>query len=158
MIWHYSEMGFFRGEFHDHTTRRPKWGWLRKEHEMQYGAWSGMQDLSEPYETVTAAARADNMKGRKSNGSTQQLDARVDKLLLVCRSMWELVRDNTSLTEDDLMNKVLELDLRDGVADGKMQQGVQNCSHCGRAMSPRHARCLYCGREDVTNEAFDAAT
>jgi hypothetical protein len=82
----------------------------------------------------------------------------VDKLVLVCRSMWELVRDNTSLTEDDLMNKVLELDLQDGVADGKMKLGVQQCAHCGRAMSPRHARCLYCGREDVTNEAFDAAT
>jgi hypothetical protein len=116
-----------------------------------------MQDLSEPYETVTAAARA-NMQGRKSNASVQQLEARVDKLVLVCRSMWELVRDNTSLTEDDLMNKVLELDLRDGVADGKMQQGVQKCAHCGRALSPRHARCLYCGREDATNEAFDAAT
>jgi hypothetical protein len=124
---------------------------------MPYGAWSGMRDQGEQYEDATADARTD-MQGRRSNASSQQLEARVDKLALVCRSMWELVRDNTSLTEDDLMNKVLELDLRDGVADGKMQQGVQKCAHCGRSMSPRHARCLYCGREDVTNEAFDAAT
>ena len=121
------------------------------------GAWSGMQELSEHYENATASARAD-MQGRKSNASLQQLEVRMDKLVLVCRSLWELVRDNTSLTEDDLMNKVLELDLRDGVADGKMQQGVQKCVHCGRTLSPRHARCLYCGREDVTHEAFDTAT
>ena len=124
---------------------------------MIYGAWSGMQDIGEQYADATASALASE-KGRKSNASLQQLEARVDKLVLVCRSMWELVRDNTSLTEDDLMTKVLELDLRDGVADGKMNPGVQTCAHCGRTMSPRHARCLYCGREDVTNEAFDAAT
>ena len=121
------------------------------------GAWSGMEDLSEQYEIGSAAARVE-IQNRKPNASIQQLEARVDKLLLVCRSMWELVRDNTSLTEDDLMDKVLELDLRDGVADGKMQQGVQKCVHCGRTLSPRHARCLYCGREDVTHEAFDTAT
>ena len=124
---------------------------------MIYGAWSGMQDVRRHYENATAAARA-SAKGDKANSSVQQLEARVDKLLLVCRSMWELVRDNTSLTEDDLMEKVLELDLRDGVADGRMSQAVQTCAHCGRKMSPRHARCLYCGQEDVTNEAFDAAT
>jgi hypothetical protein len=124
---------------------------------MLYGAWSGMQNVGEQYADAAADALASE-KGRKANASLQHLEARVDKLVLVCRSMWELVRDNTSLTEDDLMNKVLELDLQDGVADGKMKLGVQQCAHCGRAMSPRHARCLYCGREDVTNEAFDAAT
>ena len=116
-----------------------------------------MENLSEQYDNATAAARSE-IQHRKSDSSLQHLEARMDKLVLVCRSMWELVRDNTSLTEDDLMNKVLELDLRDGVADGKMQQGVQKCVHCGRALSPRHARCLYCGREDVTHEAFDTAT
>ena len=139
------------------TQRVARNRWPRKDIEMIYGAWSGMEDLSEQYVIGSAAARVE-IQNRKPNASIQQLESRVDKLLLVCRSMWELVRDNTSLTEDDLMDKVLELDLRDGVADGKMQQGVQQCAHCGRAMSPRHARCLYCGREDVTNEAFDAAT
>lgn len=116
-----------------------------------------MQNVGEQYADAAAEVLASE-KGRRANASLQQLEARVDKLVLVCRSMWELVRDNTSLTEDDLMAKVLELDLQDGVADGKMNPGVQQCAHCGRAMSPRHARCLYCGREDVTREAFDAAT
>jgi hypothetical protein len=139
------------------TQRVARRGWLRKEIEMLYGAWSGTQVIGEQYADAAAEALASE-KGRRPNASLQHLEARVDKLVLVCRSLWELVRDNTSLTEDDLMNKVLELDLRDGVADGKMSPGVQQCAHCGRTMSPRHARCLYCGREDATQEAFDAAT
>ncbi|MBN1555999.1 MAG: zinc-ribbon domain-containing protein [Phycisphaerae bacterium] len=86
------------------------------------------------------------------------LEDRLDKLLLVCSALWELLRDRTDLTEDDLLAKVQEVDLRDGQADGKITRTVKKCPKCGRTMSPRHKQCLYCGEPDLSAGAFDAAT
>ena len=86
------------------------------------------------------------------------LDERVDKLVLACMAMWELLKDRTELTEEDLMAKVQEVDLRDGQADGKVSKTVAKCPKCGRTMSPRHKKCLYCGASKLKVGAFDAAT
>ena len=81
----------------------------------------------------------------------------MDQLSLVCSAMWELLREKNGLTEEDLMAKVREVDLRDGVADGKVTKQVLKCVKCGRTMSPRHKKCLYCGAEKLNPQAFDAA-
>ena len=86
------------------------------------------------------------------------LEDRLDKLLLVNMAMWELLKDRTELTEEDLLAKVQEVDLRDGQADGKISKTVAKCPKCGRTMSPRHKKCLYCGASKLKVEAFDAAT
>jgi len=45
----------------------------------------------------------------------------------------------------------------DGRMDGKVrQQEVAQCTSCGRAMSRRHVRCMYCGEENLTIGAFDS--
>lgn len=94
-------------------------------------------------------------KANEAQQVTTDLEERLDKLTLICMSMWELLRDNTKFTEADLLAKVQELDLRDGVADGKVTQTVSKCPKCSRTMSPRHKRCLYCGYEQLMNNAFD---
>lgn len=85
------------------------------------------------------------------------LEDRLDRLLLVCTALWELLRDRTELTEEDLLAKVQEVDLRDGQADGKISRTVKKCPACGRTMSLRHRQCLYCGQTDLTSGAFDMA-
>jgi hypothetical protein len=85
------------------------------------------------------------------------LEGRIDKLLLVCGAMWELLRERTGLTEEDLTAKVQEVDLRDGVQDGKVTKEVLKCVKCGRTLSRRHHCCLYCGARELNPQAFDAA-
>ena len=81
-------------------------------------------------------------------------DERLDQLLLVCAAMWELIREKTNLTEEDLINRVAMLDARDGVADGKMTRTPQKCPKCNRVLSPKHARCLYCGAPVPIDSVF----
>lgn len=38
------------------------------------------------------------------------LENRIDKLTLICQSMWSLIQDKTDLTEADLVKRVTKLD------------------------------------------------
>jgi hypothetical protein len=86
------------------------------------------------------------------------LNERVDKLSLVCLAMWSLLQDKTGLSEEELMERVRLIDLADGVPDGKVTRTVRRCVQCGRTMSPRHRKCLYCGAEELKESAFDDIT
>ena len=75
--------------------------------------------------------------------------ARIDKLSLTCQALWEILRDNTGLTDEMLLQKVQEIDLRDGQADGKMSGAKvgSSCPKCSRPLNRKHRKCLYCGYE-----------
>jgi len=83
--------------------------------------------------------------GKSDPPSDQAMEERIDQLLLVCAAMWELLREKTGATEADLVDKIAQLDAADGVADGKLTHTPQKCVACGRVISPKHQRCLYCG-------------
>lgn len=85
----------------------------------------------------------------------RDLEERLDKLQLICMAMWEVIKEKTDMSEVDLMTKVQELDLRDGIVDGKVTRTVKDCPNCHRRMSPRHKRCLYCGHEELISSVFD---
>ena len=79
---------------------------------------------------------------------------RIDRLVLINNAMWELLAERTQLAEGDLVDKIREIDLRDGVEDGKLRM-VLKCPKCARMMSQRHGRCLYCGEESLETTPFD---
>ena len=83
------------------------------------------------------------------------LEERVNRLALTCQAMWELLRDHSKLTEEHITKKVMEIDLRDGNADGKMGSMRRKCPECSRALSRQHARCLYCGCQMQKEHQFD---
>lgn len=83
------------------------------------------------------------------------LEANLAKSLMICEALWELLAEKTGLTEDDLYNKLHEVDMRDGVLDGKNQRSsATECPSCGRKVSGRHSACLYCG-EIIDNSIFN---
>lgn len=69
----------------------------------------------------------------------------IDALSLSCTAMWELLSEKLGVTDDELLAKIEEIDLRDGELDGKMAGGKQKCSGCGRSNNAKRRRCLYCG-------------
>lgn len=82
------------------------------------------------------------------------LENKVESLALACQSLWELLRENTQLTEQDLEAKMEQVDLRDGRKDGKMSAVTNECAQCGRKTSRRRPRCIYCGTDVGSPEVF----
>ena len=83
------------------------------------------------------------------------LEDRVNKLTLICWSMWTLIMETTDLTEEDLLQRMKDLDVMDGNTDGMVTPQAATCPKCNRTMSAKHNRCLYCGAEKFIGGAFD---
>jgi len=97
-----------------------------------------------------AASKSDKVKW-----DVLGLQRRLEKLTLVNMAMWSLLQERTGLTEDDLIERVRQIDLSDGRADGKVRKEVARCGQCGRVMSRRHQDCMYCGAQNLEYGAFD---
>lgn len=109
-------------------------------------------DLYQHYQITqlkSEVARAQNAPADDGGArrAAEHLEERVDRLVLLCRAMFELIQAQTGLTEKQLSEKILEIDLRDGVADGKMSPTPTRCPKCDAMMSPRFGRCLFCGEQ-----------
>jgi ribosomal protein L32 len=61
--------------------------------------------------------------------------------------MWELLRDNVGITDEQLVSKIREVDMRSGRLDGKAPEQPAECQSCSRTVNARHVVCLYCGAE-----------
>ncbi len=73
------------------------------------------------------------------------LQAQVAQLALVTEAIWAIVKEQTNLSDEDLRRKVREIDLQDGVLDGRVKRKNLVCPSCGRPIHKKHERCLYCG-------------
>jgi len=104
---------------------------------------------------AASTANRSAAKARDARTTAKQLENRVDQLVLVCMAMWSLLREKTDLSEEDLAARVQQIDLQDGSLDGKVKRELARCSHCGRTLSRRHVRCLYCGTPRDAGDAFD---
>ncbi len=112
------------------------------------------------YSTSMAAVGAASEAGAQARTVSQRVDEledRIDRLLLVATALWSLVRETSGLSEEQLLERVKEIDLSDGSLDGKSKVAPVPCESCGRLYAPRHMRCIWCGAERKRGSAFDAA-
>ncbi len=100
------------------------------------------------------AARADN-KADAAELNVRRLAARMDGMALACQAMWELLQEKTELSDEDLLQRMQEVDLRDGNADGRLRATTTDCSTCGRTVNSRRGSCMYCGTEMQSDQVFD---
>jgi hypothetical protein len=91
------------------------------------------------------AARAKSQAARTER-QLRVLEANLAKSMMINEAIWEIIRDKHGLTEKDLHDKLYEVDMRDGVLDGKNQRKAVDCPNCSHAVSPRHPACIYCGQ------------
>ena len=80
------------------------------------------------------------------------LRADLARTLMICEALWEMLSEKQGLTEIDLHKKIYEIDMRDGVLDGKNKRKAQKCPDCEHMVSARHPACIYCGK--VMDESF----
>jgi hypothetical protein len=79
----------------------------------------------------------------------------IDRLTLACQAMWELLRDRSDLTEQDIESKMNEIDGRDGTLDGKIGTTLADCPSCGRPTNSRRSSCLMCGAPLARQHQFE---
>lgn len=78
----------------------------------------------------------------------EDANERIDELAIIVRAMWSLMEEQ-GMTPDQLVAKIEEIDLEDGVADGKVTQLPVDCPSCDSKVPPGLANCQYCGAEVV---------
>jgi hypothetical protein len=90
-------------------------------------------------------AESAESKVDRSARAVEDLQRHVERLSLACQAMWELLRECSDLTEDDLERKILEIDGRDGCVDGKIGAQQLDCPSCGRKTNSKRNACIMCG-------------
>lgn len=100
---------------------------------------SGAQGLTDTRSTSAAQANVGVQQ------ELRDLGHQVQRLSLLNQALWELLSEKYGLQEDELAAKIKEVDLRDGVADGRMTETAMQCPKCGRVSNSKHYKCLYCG-------------
>jgi len=106
-------------------------------------------------EIAKARALSAKSAAQDAQSSVASLEKRVNKLTLISMALWSLLSEKCALSEEALMERVKQIDALDGSTDGKLQAQGTPCPQCGRAMSSRHAKCLFCGAEREQLTAFD---
>lgn len=100
-------------------------------------------------------ARRASEKASDLREEVRQLSRRLDRLALVSHAMWELLREHTSLTDDDIRAKVVQIDKSDGIRDGKITPRVSVCSQCGRPLNTTTSICPYCSEDNPKHKVFN---
>jgi hypothetical protein len=100
---------------------------------------------SQIHSSKLAADTAD-LKASVVQADVQQLEAQVQTLALACQAMWEILSKQHEVTEADLLHKMSEIDVRDGVLDGKLvMKASTHCPDCGRDVKKIRTNCYWCG-------------
>ena len=95
-------------------------------------------------------ARAAAMSAASTSGTSFEawadLDARVDRMMLVMEALWSILKEE-GYTDEQLAARIHELDSSDGVADGRRIPPAVTCRNCGSKVMAGFPRCQTCGTE-----------
>ncbi len=68
-----------------------------------------------------------NRRTNRAKLDGDQAQARIDALSLSCVAMWKLLSEELGVSEQELLAKIEEIDLRDGKLDGEIGSSTHNC-------------------------------
>ena len=106
-------------------------------------------DLNQEGRISAASTNAQYASSKASAVATDVtlMERRVDHLTLLCQSMWELLRDQSGLSDQQLRAKIADIDTRDGKADGKINSSVFPCPKCKANCHSTSQFCVMCGQD-----------
>ncbi|MBI4560369.1 MAG: hypothetical protein HY706_22505 [Candidatus Hydrogenedentes bacterium] len=105
------------------------------------GMWLGGLRDPEPVVSQRTAAVPDH------SSRIKELEHHIGRITLLNQALWELLREKLNLTDPELERRVNDIDMRDGVQDGRITNTALQCPRCHRVSSSKHWKCLYCGLE-----------
>ncbi|OPZ90776.1 MAG: hypothetical protein BWY74_02203 [Firmicutes bacterium ADurb.Bin419] len=81
---------------------------------------------------------------------------KVEKLMMITEALWLILKETNNLTDEELKEKILQVDLKDGKLDGRVAanaDGIEYCPQCGQVLQKNKYVCIYCGAE-IENPDF----
>lgn len=105
-----------------------------------------MYGLYHPVVQPSGMDKSARAEARRARSESLYLENQVERLLMITEALWEMLKEQHGYTDEELTTRVQNIDLRDGVLDGKVAKGkVDTCHSCKRKLSYRHTMCIYCG-------------
>ena len=78
----------------------------------------------------------------------ESVDSRLQQVTMRLEAVCELLVARGAVGEAELLEKLREIDLRDGIEDGRnVAPQVQVCGKCGRTRVGQHRFCAHCGSD-----------
>lgn len=102
-------------------------------------------------EAIDAKARA-----REAGTEITFLKQKVEKLMMITEALWLIVKETNNLTDEELKEKILQVDLKDGKLDGRVAANAEEtdyCPKCGQVLQKNKYVCIYCGAK-IDNPDF----
>lgn len=99
--------------------------------------------------TPNAYITASEAREKAQDAATQvgYMKQDIERLLLITEALWMLLQRAHGYTDEDLKNLINEIDLRDGVLDGRVNVKTKvECPACHRMGTTRQSKCIYCGQ------------
>ncbi len=111
--------------------------------------------------TTNSVLRMDALdaKARAREAATEIafLKQKVEKLMMISEALWLFLKETNNLTDEDLKEKIIEIDLKDGQLDGKVSANAEApdiCTVCGQVLQKNKYVCIYCGAEINNSNVF----
>ena len=83
-------------------------------------------------------------KSESMNKKVAYLEEKVEFMIIANQALWEIVSEKFDITTDEFKTRILEVDFRDGVLDGKETMRILDCPNCHQKVNSKRALCLYC--------------
>lgn len=78
-----------------------------------------------------------------------ELESQVNRLLLINAALYDVIKTKLGVTDEDISNKIKELNEKSTIFDQKNDQLVRKCKKCGKNLIQRRSLCVYCGTENT---------
>lgn len=93
---------------------------------------------------VLSETQADIRQSQNRNRH-EDLDESLQRVALVVEAMWTLLAEKTGLTEEQLLERIVELDEADGSLDGRSVRPPRRCAGCDAVVPHDRDTCQFCG-------------
>jgi hypothetical protein len=93
---------------------------------------------------------------RRTDGDVNELARQVRKIALVNQALYELLKERTGISDEELRRKIDEIDKRDGALDGKLTPKPVVCPKCGHVVTAGALSCQSCGAKVAPKYPFSS--
>lgn len=102
------------------------------------------------------AQQGDTKSSLKSaSADIDDLNRHVRKLALVSQALYELLKESTGITDEDLRRRIEMIDKRDGAVNGRLDAAPLKCPKCGGAITAGGLSCKSCGAMAAPKYPFE---
>ena len=112
---------------------------------MFYGGYRPV-NIGNTESTSSSAARSAAADAQRK---AEEMEGHVERLLMITEALWGILKEQLNYTDEELIRRVQEIDMRDGVLDGKCNTKTpKKCTSCGRTVMKQRPQCIYCGHHN----------